>query len=358
MRSLRSRSTGLFDRRLAEAVFVFSILASIAKAEALRSPWNSTKVATTDAVYECPSPPTFARTLEIGSYYIDEHASVVDPQKYAAFQKASTASTELSRAVAVAADNYRGTGSRAAAACVFSLLNEAAQAEAWSGKMPSFQGTYIQNWLLSAVAISYLKVRSSRVETPSEDVAIQRWLHQLAMQVRDYFDAEVERIGRDRENNHMYWAGLAVAAEGVADNDTKGFQWGLKAYRMGIRAIQPDGSLPQEMWRGQMTLHYHLYALAPLVLLAEFGEANGIDLYAEEHGAIHLLVRFCVAGLNNPTLFEKRTGVKQVVTLPYSGSDIGWAVPYVRRFPSPEISALIAKAPWVRYTTWGGEPPE
>jgi poly(beta-D-mannuronate) lyase len=69
-------------------------------------------------------------------------------------------------------------------------------------------------------------------------------------------------------------------------------------------------------------------------------------------------VNFCVAGLEDPTLLQKRTGVAQVVTLPYAGSDIGWAVPYVHRFPNPQLSSLIAKAPWVRYTTWGGAPPD
>ena len=81
-------------------------------------------------------------------------------------------------------------------------------------------------------------------------------------------------------------------------------------------------------------------------------------MYAENNGALHRLVKLCEAGLEDPTILEKRTGVTQVVTLPYGGSDIGWAVPYVRRFPDANLSALIAKAPWVRYTTWGGEPPE
>jgi poly(beta-D-mannuronate) lyase len=50
--------------------------------------------------------------------------------------------------------------------------------------------------------------------------------------------------------------------------------------------------------------------------------------------------------------------VAQVVETPWGGSDIGWAVPYVRRFPDAKLSALIAKAPWVRYTPWGGAPPD
>lgn len=342
---------------------VVALLASVAgptvtKAERLRSPWDSVKVTQSDVAYTCPAPPVFVKTGEIGSYYVDSHASVIDPEKLAAFQKTSAASSELSRSAALAADAYLDNGSRAAAACVESLLYAAAKAGAWSGKMPGFQGVYLQNWLLSAVAISYLKVRPSGVGTPDQDLAIQRWFGSLAAQVTTYFDAEVVRLGSDGENNHIYWAGLAVAAAGIADGNAKEFRWGVAAYRMGVHAIQPDGSLLAEMNRGQMALHYHLYALGPLILLAELGEVNGLDLYAEDKGAIHRLVEFCVAGLDDPSLLEKRTGVKQVVTLPYEGSDIGWAVPYVHRFPDPHLSSLLARAPWVRYTSWGGAPPE
>lgn len=296
--------------------------------------------------------------MEIGSYYIDPKASVADPQKLEAFQKASDSSTHLSQYVALAADAYLDDGSRPAAACVYSLLDAAARADAWAGKMPGFQGVYIQNWLLSAVAMSYLKVRESGAGTPQQETAIQKWFAQLALCVREYFDEEVKRLGSDGENNHIYWAGLALAAEAIANNDEDAGGWAMNAYSIGINAIQPDGSLTAEMNRGQMALHYNLYALAPLIMIAERAEANDIDAYADNNGAIHRLVNFCLAGLEDPAVIEKRTGVKQVVSLPYGGSDIGWAVPYVRRFPNPKLSDLIAKAPWVRYTTWGGAPPD
>jgi len=345
-------------RRWSFIIPVLAVATTGAQAEKLRSPWDDRKVEQTSVAYECPSPPPFAKTVEIGSYYIDSHGSITDPQKLAAFQKASEASTHLSQFAALAADAYLYKGNRAAGVCVYSLLDAAAKADAWAGKMPSFQGVYLQNWLLSAVAISYLKVRESGAGTAEQDADIQKWFGRLAGRVREYFDEEVKRLGSDGENNHIYWAGLAVAAEGIANNDTGGFQWGVTAYRMGIDAIQPDGSLTAEMNRGQMALHYHLYALGPLIILAELGEAKGLDLYAEDKGAIHRLVKFCVAGLEDPVLIEKRTGVAQIVTLPYAGSDIGWGVPYVRRFPNQQISALVAKAPWVRYTSWGGAPPD
>ena len=118
----------------------------------------------------------------------------------------------------------------------------------------------------------------------------------------------------------------------------------MAAYNNGVDQITPDGTLPLEMARGARALHYHLYALAPLVLLAEFGEANGLDLYAHNHGAIHRLADVSVAGLKNPALFEKATGVKQEVPTVVSGDQIGWAPPYARRFPSAELTHLIAAA--------------
>ena len=332
--------------------------ARAAQGNKLRSPWDGRKIQQTDTPYTCPAAPPFATTIEIGSYYIDAKASVIDPQKFEAFQKASESSTHLSQYVAAAADAYLYKGSRPAAACVYALLETAAGADAWAGKMPGFQGVYMQNWLLSAVAMSYLKVRESGAGKPQQDAAIQKWFDHLAVRVGEYFDAEVKRLGSDGENNHLYWAGLAVAAAGIADHDQEAFDWGMAAYRIGVDAIQQDGSLKAEMNRGQMALHYNLYALASLIMLAELGEVNGIDLYAYDKGAIHRLVNFCIAGLEDPTVIEKRTGVKQLVSLPYAGGDVGWAVPYVRRFPNPKLSDLIAKAPWVRYTTWGGAPPD
>jgi poly(beta-D-mannuronate) lyase len=336
----------------------FPVCLHAANADGLRSPWDDRKIQQTDSAYSCPAAPPFAHTIEIGSYYVDSRASVIDQKKFDAFQKASEPSNHLSQSVALAADAYLFKGSLPAAACVYSLLESAAKADAWAGKIPGFQGVYLQNWLLSAAAISYLKVRKSGAGTAQQDATIQKWFDHLAVRVGEYFDAEVKRLGSDGENNHLYWAGLAVAAAGIADHDKEAFDWGMAAYRMGVDAIQPDGSLTAEMNRGQMALHYNLYALGALIMLAELGKANNIDLYSYDKGAIHHLVSFCLAGLEDPTIVEKRTGVKQVVSLPYAGGDIGWAVPYVRRFPNPKLSELIAKAPWVRYTTWGGAPPD
>ena len=333
------------------------LLCGAASAERLRSPWDAVKVTSTGVPYACPPPPAFSKTLNAEGYYTDKQASVMDPKRLEAFSEASAGPTHLGQYASNAADAWLSKGSRAAAACVYSLLTAAAEADAWGGKMPQPVDVYLQNWMLSGTAIAYLKVRDSHLGTPAQDADIQRWFRLVAARVREYFDVQRGKPGSDAWNNHMYWAGLAVAAQGIANNDQDAFIWGMAAYRMGVDAVLPDGSLVAEMARGQMTLHYQLYALGPLIMLAELGEANGIDMYGAKEGDIHRLVKFDIAAMKDRSIITQRTGAEQDISKTYSGLEIGWAVPYVQRFPDAQLSAWIAQAPWVRFWQWGGAPP-
>src|SRR5581483_997123 len=101
-----------------------------------------------------------------------------------------------------------------------------ATADAWDQKMPT-NGVYLQDWMLSGAGVAYLKVRNSGVGTSQQDTAIQNWFRQLAEREREYFSDHRNHPGTDAWNNHMYWAGLALAVEGVACNDPESFRWGL-----------------------------------------------------------------------------------------------------------------------------------
>jgi poly(beta-D-mannuronate) lyase len=347
-------------RRVAlSALICGGFLAALpASSQRLLSPWDAVRVSPSDAPYSCPAPPVFSKTLKLEGSYIDKKMSVIDPKKEAEFQQAAAGPTHLGQYAGLAADAWQSMGSHAAAACAYSLLAAAAQADAWTDKMPTNNSVYMQNWMLSGTAMAYLKVRNSGAGTAEQDVQIQQWFRQLAGRVREYFDEGRKRPGSDSWNNHRYWAGLSVAAAGIANNDADAYLWGLSSYEMGIHAMQPDGSLLAEMGRGQRALHYQLYALGPLIMLAELGEANGIDLYAERNGAIHRLVKFDVAAMKDPSLLEKRAEAKQDAGPPYAGLEIGWAVPYVQRFPNGDLSVLMAKATSLRFWQWGGAPPE
>jgi len=355
------RGVGLVGMNFGRDWLVGMTMAAVcaaAGAEKLKSPWDGQTVSLTDAAYTCPYPPPFAKSMDAESYYTDANHSIIDEAKRDAFRKATEAPTHLGQWAGEAADAYRTTGSRAAAACVYSLLGAAAEAKAWTATMPTGQATYEQKWMLSGTAMAYLKVRMSGLGTPEQDKAIQSWLGTLADRIKDYVDDKRKNPNSDAWNNHLYWAGLAVAASGVARNDARDFMWGVDAYQTGVGEIQPSGVLMRELGRAGMALHYHLYALAPLIMIAELGEANGMDLYAEDKGAIHRLVTISEAGLKDPGIFKKATGVEQNVPDAISGAEIGWAVPYVKRFPDAQLSQWIAQAKTTRFWQWGGLPPE
>ena len=351
-----SRSWRQVERYWCVAAALAAVCAT-AGAQKLKSPWDGQTVALTDAAYKCPDPPPFAKSMDAESYYTDANHSIIDEAKREAFRKATEAPTHLGQWAGEAADAFRTTGSRAAAACVYSLLGAAADAKAWTATMPTGQATYEQKWMLAGTSMAYLKVRSSGAGTPEQDKAIQGWLGTVADKIKDYVDGKRKSPNSDAWNNHLYWAGLAVASSGVARNDLRDFKWGVDAYKTGVGDIQASGVLMREMARAGMALHYHLYALAPLIMIAELGEANGMDLYAENHGAIHRLAAISEAGLKDPGIFKKATGVEQNVPDSISGAEIGWAVPYVKRFPDAQLSQWIAQAKTTRFWQWGGLPP-
>jgi poly(beta-D-mannuronate) lyase len=259
--------------------------------------------------------------------------------------------------IVAAADEYRTTGSRSALQCAMTQTLTLAQDHALTGKMSSDQAYYVQGWVVGAIAIAYLKIRDGSLATPQQTETIAHWMQSVGEQTKQYYEAHKKAGHGDSRNNHLYWAGVELAAIGVVANDRKDFDWAMATYDNGVDQIKPDGSLPLEMARGGRALHYHLYALAPLVLLAEFGEANHLDLYAHANGAIHRLVNFSVAGLQDPTPFVKATGVQQEIPKTINGDQIGWAPPYAQRFPNLALERMIKAATNLSVYYLGGLPP-
>jgi poly(beta-D-mannuronate) lyase len=342
------------------SAIAFLSLCSMARANdsPLRSPWDLHSVAATDAPYTCPPAPQLPHDFATNSYYTDSHHSIIDPALKKKYEESVATVEDFSRAVVKAADAYQTAGSRAAAQCASALLENAAKQKTLAGKMDGHQAYYVQGWNLGSWAVAYLKIRGSGVVSSEQSREILPWLKKLAKDNRGYYEGKRHHSGpSDAHNNHLYWAGFAISAAAIANNDRSLFGWSVDAYREGVDDIRADGTLPMEVDRGQMALHYHLYALAPLVMLAEFGEANGLDLYAERDYAIKRLVARSIAGLEDSTFFQQRTGVSQVTTSEIEAWEIGWAQPYARRFPEPKLSELMSRAVRLNYTSWGGLPP-
>lgn len=328
-------------------------------ASKLRSPWDAHTVKFTDAPYTCPAIVHLSPDLTTNGFYSDSKSSIIDPEKWKAYAATSGPYKDLGNRIVNAADAYQATGSRAAAACALQHMDAAAKDGVFTGKMSSNQAYYVQGWVIGAVAIAYLKVRDSGLITASQRQEILSWIEKVVSQSEGYFEAHKAKSAGDAQNNHLYWAGVEVAAAGIAANDRKLFDWGMETYKDGISQIQPDGSLQQEMRRGQRALHYHLYALAPLVYLAEFGEDNGLHSWAERDFAIKKLADLCIAGLNDNSFFVKATGIAQdTPNGPPAAEQISWAKIYLARFPNPQLAKLLEQAQSLSYMYLGGLPPD
>jgi poly(beta-D-mannuronate) lyase len=330
----------------------------------LLSPWDLHPVAAKDGKYSCPTVATLPHDVDAFDYYSDAKHSIIDQKRYEAYNAIKAQYTGVTGTAEHAADHFQETGSTGAATCVMKILLQQAQAEAMTGSVSSNQANYVQNWTLGALAITYLKVRQAGPDvlgaTPAQTAALQAWMQKVGGQVETYFAARRTKGTNDGRNNHLYWAGFAVMSAGIAVNDRKLYDWGYSTYKDGIDEIAPDGTLPLEIARGQRALHYHLFALAPLVTMAELAAANGEDSYSYNQGKLHLLVSRTLAGLGDNHYFSTKADALQ--DTPEKGkiksNDVIWATPYVRRFPDAAISALLNQAGREPYDYLGGLPPQ
>ncbi len=290
----------------------------------LISPWDVTPRTPTDAAFAAPAPSRFGADLSAEGYYTDAKHSVVDPARQKTYLDATAKARREAEAIVAAADAFQATASRAAARFAIEGLAHAAEDRYLAGTMKGRQAEYIRGWLVGAMAIAYLKVRPSGFVTADERASIAGWLVGVAV-------SEEAFLGK-AQNNHRYWGGLGVMAEGIAGDRRDLFDWGIASAQVGLRQVAPDGTLPLEMARGAKALHYHFFAAAPLVEIEALAQPNGVDLTAS--GALDRLVRTTIAAYNDPSAFERRTGAPQELDKPPS---LGWAILYGRHQGIPLV---------------------
>ena len=331
----------------------------LVSASPLLSPWDVHPPRLHDTPYACPLPSGLPKDIVLYDFYSDAKHSVIDPTRKAAYDAAVRQFDDTMHVAESAADSFQSSGSRAAAGCVLQVLALNAKSGAMTGTPGSNQGYYVQNWTLGALAVTWLKVRTAEPGSPEDRALVTGWLKTVAQSTQTYFTERHAKNTNDATNNHYYWAGFAVMATGIAANDRSLFDWGVSTYDYGVAQIQPDGTLPLEMGRGARALHYHLFALAPLATMAEFGAVNGLDTYTRGHGALARLIGRSMAGLINNQFFADKAGAPQ--DTPEHGKiksdDVIAITPWLRRYPNDDIARLLHTPTPRPYNYLGGMPP-
>lgn len=259
----------------------------------------------------CGTPPPAVIDIDANSYYSDSHHSIIDPVRKARNEAATRPVDEFLGTVAHSASAWQQHRDEGDAGCALGWLSSWAAQGAMLGTMSTEQSYYTRKWALSGLALSYARVQAAA--TPEQKKRIEDWLLALADATMRHSDAH-----KGARNNHYYWEGLAVASTGALTHDARCLAWGRKVFAHAMGQIQPDGSLPLELARAGRALNYHLFAAAPLVMMASI-----LDL---QDPALDRLVRFSVAGVADPSILQKTTGFEQE----HPASVPGWIAIWLR----------------------------
>jgi poly(beta-D-mannuronate) lyase len=302
-----------------------------------------------------PIPPV--RDILGVSYYVDGSHSVAEPALKARNEAAVRPLHTYLAQIAALADGWEESrpANPAYAERLIDSLHAWAQAGALLGTVNK-QGAYERVWTLAGLSLAYLRVRGAARVDRAEVADVEAWLGGVARAVQSGFGAggPISRL-----NNHACWAATAVAAAALAAHDRDLFGWAVSTGQAALKQVRADGFLPLELQRKALALHYHLFALAPLVMLSELARTNGgslrgFDISDDADLELGSLVERVIAGLRDPSSFAKASGAPQSITLPPRGADLAWAEIVYARSPNRQLGAWIAAARPLRDDRLGG----
>lgn len=266
----------------------------------------------------------------------DESYSVIDPSKQQARARRLAPIRGFTAGLARYANAYARSGGRDvdSGTCALKWMRSWAAADAMT-RMTSPDAQFVRTVNLSGWALSYLQLtKLAHTDTATKRI-IDHWLADMASDTIRFNDTLEDETSR---NNHRYWAGLAVAAIGVGTSSSKLVSWGISSAKIGLDQITAKGILPLEAKRANRARQYHLYACAPLVLIAELGLIYKINLYEYHDGALHRLVHLALDSLNRPEILERASGANQEPNIIGNGhfntQILAWVEIYDRRFPA------------------------
>ncbi|MFL5336578.1 MAG: alginate lyase family protein [Geminicoccaceae bacterium] len=236
------------------------------------------------------------------------------------------------------------------------LLDHWATARALMGTVrPTANISYALDRTLLPTIVAFSLVR----EDPGIDRVkvdrIEAWLKSVLKLRRSPGTGEVTA-----HNNHHLLRASVDMAWGALTNDTTDFEHGIAAYVDALRRMRADGSLPLETARGARALWYQRHAVASLVVIAQMGAVQGIDLFGLQISGrnLHLAISFLLDGIEQPervwpyAAANDNPGVERS----YRDQDLGfvearghdrhymaWAEIYLARFPDrTESRRLLA----------------
>ncbi|HEY9133180.1 MAG TPA: mannuronate-specific alginate lyase [Dyella sp.] len=287
-----------------------------------------------DKSFTCDPPPQpYTETLDFPSKYegSGKARDQFNASANAAYKERSEPISQMEKGVNKLVDKYMRTGNPATLQCVIGWYTKWADAGALLGESTSYSGKAMRKWSLASLSGAFLHLQFSRSQPlaayPQQTQQIKAWLGRISDKVLKEWDLSEPR---EKINNHFYWAAWAIMATSVVENRRDEFDWAVKTYRIFSSQVDADGYLPNELARQTRALGYHNFAITPIAMIAAFGKANGTDLAGEGNGALTRLAQRTLQGIDDPKIFEAKSGgfTQVLEDVSKQKTELAWLEPY------------------------------
>lgn len=294
--------------------------------------------------FTCPPAPAAIVDIQTVSKYGEKagklnNSTIVDPESEAEYLADTAPIKNYVKFIVKRADHYiaGNNSAHAEARCALDWLAAWAEGGAFLGEV-NRQGESVRKWELGSFATTYLKVQSAS-DDETQKRKIKAWISEIAYKAKEDFSTNTQL--KSRRSNHLYWAAWGVLSAGLATGDKALFDWGVDRYRFAIDQIRDDGSLDLEMARRTKAASYHMFALVPLVMIAEAGEENGLDLYGLQNRRLQKLIDLNLAALDDLKVIGDKAGYPQEDL--YTESSLAWMEAYYARFHDQRVLKWLEK---------------
>lgn len=288
------------------------------------------------AALDCPPAPAPILSLDYDSRYEDEDEtrSEIDPDANAEVDASQKPVDDFIRELAAMANQVHEPDAPTAeiSDCVVSQIAQWARAGALLDlKSDTVRMTFGSR--LAGISLALRQVRGFGGATADwQDIRI--WLSQLSRAQMLFWEEDAPDGAR--RGNLRAWAalGLAATADVLQDPIMRG--WAAWSAEYVICTANSDGSLPQEMTRGRLALHYQLHATAPLVVTARLLSEHGYDLRAACDSALDRIVSFSLSDAQNGARSRAITGEVQSYfdgSRELTGYHLAWLEAYLSMVP-------------------------
>lgn len=208
---------------------------------------------------------------------------------------------------------------------------------------------------VAAIAIAYAQALPKA--TPDARMAvIDGWLRARVTASMAFFDTKAPP--RASKNNLRAWAALGAAQAGLILNDTAMIDWAVASVERVACTAAADGSLPNEMWRGKLALHYQIHAVGPLVFTAGLLKDKAPDLLQACDSAIIRAAQFAVAGAKDPKIVERVVGAPQKFDADpgkLKAFEFAWITAFLAQVDDAQIKAFALNFDGLSNSKLGGK---